>query len=50
VSVSTYRAAHLVDYRAFLCVQLKLNYRDYLSIVGFLVYCMFVWLRILISA
>jgi len=50
MSDSTHRAAHLVDYRAFLCVQLKLDDRDYLSIVLFLVYCMCVGLRILINA
>jgi len=48
VSVSTHRAAHLVDYCAFPCVQLKLNYQDYLNIVGFLLLCMCVGLRILI--
>jgi len=50
VSVSTHRAAHLVDYRAFLCVQLKLDYQDYLNIVGILLFFMFVGLRILINA
>jgi len=39
-----------VDYCAILCVQLKLNYLDYLNIIGFLLLCMCVGLRIVINA